>query len=119
MNTYVVLGASPNPLRHANKAVKSLVRRNKEVKPIGFRKGNIAGIDIITEKIEIEGTISILLYMGAKRQVEYYDYILHLQPKRIIFNPGTENEELKKLAIENDIEVIEDCALVMINAGQL
>lgn len=119
MNTYIVLGASPNPLRHSNKAVKSLVRRNKTVKPIGFRKGNISGVDIITDKIDVGGSITILLYMGASRQVEYYDYIIQLNPKRIIFNPGTENEELKKLAVDNGIEIIEDCALVMINAGQI
>jgi uncharacterized protein len=119
MDTYVVFGASPNPLRHANKAVKSLVRRNKNVIPIGFRKGSIAGIDIVTDLIEIEGSISVLLYLGPKRQVDYYNYIINLQPKKIVFNPGTKNEELKKLAIENGISVIEDCALVMINASQL
>lgn len=119
MDTYVVLGASPNPLRHSNKAVKSLVRHSKDVKPVGFRKGSISGIDIITDKSDISGSITLLLYLGAKRQVEYYDYILNLQPKKIIFNPGTENEELKNLAVENGIQVIEDCALVMINAGQI
>jgi predicted CoA-binding protein len=119
MQNYVVFGASPNPLRHSNKAVKSLVRRNRNVIPLGFRKGEIAGLEIVTGLPEIECTDNLLLYIGPKRQPEFYDYILKLHPKRIIFNPGTENPEFQKMAEVTGIEVIVDCSLVMINGGQL
>lgn len=119
MQKYLVFGASPNRLRHSNKAVKSLIRHNKEVVPVGFRKGSISGVEILTGQPEIENVGTLLLYVGAKRQPEFYDYILGLKPGKIVFNPGTENEELQKLAEENKIEVILGCALVMINGAQL
>ncbi len=119
MDKYVVLGASPNPLRHSNKAVKSLVRRNKNVIPVGFRKGTVSGIEIQTGTPDIDGVTTLLLYLGAKRQKDFYNYIVQLNPKKIVFNPGTENEELAELAAKNGINVIRDCALVMINSGQI
>lgn len=119
MYKYVVLGASPNPLRHSNRAIKSLQRRDKDVIAIGLRKGEIDGVKILKGMPRVDGPLKLLLYIGAKRQVEYYDYILGLRPKEIVFNPGAENEELAQLAVKNGIEVVEDCALVMINTGQL
>lgn len=120
MNKYIVLGASPNPIRHSYKAVKSLLRRNKDVIPIGFRKGSISGIEILKGNPEISGSNTVLLYVGEKRQKEFYDYIIKtLQPEKLIFNPGTENKELEDLAINEGIEVISGCALVMINGGQI
>ena len=119
MGKYLVLGASPNPVRHSNKAVKSLIRHNMEVVPIGFRKGKVSGIAILTGQPEIEGVETILLYVGAKRQKDFYDYIINLRPKKLVFNPGTENNELKDLAENNNIKTIDGCALVMISAGQL
>lgn len=120
MEKYIVLGASPNPVRHSYKAVKSLIRRNKDVIPIGFRKGKISGVEILTGQPEIEDVTTVLLYMGAKRQPEFFDYILNkLQPRKIIFNPGTENPEFEEMAQKEDIEVIVGCALVMINSSQI
>ena len=119
MQNYVVFGASPNRLRHSNKAVKSLVRHNKNVIPVGFRNGAISGISILTGKPEVENVDSILLYVGSKRQADFYDYLINLKPKKIVFNPGTENKEFQDMVAENDIEVIVGCALVMINSSQL
>ena len=108
MEKYIVLGASPNPIRHSYKAVKSLIRRNKEVIPVGFRKGKISGLDIITGKPEIEGVTTVLLYLGKKRQQEFIDYILNkIQPRKIVFNPGTENPEFEEMAIKYREEMLE------------
>lgn len=113
----IVLGASPNPERFSYRAVSLLISYEHEVVPLGIRKGEIAGNEIITDFPQIENVHTITLYLGAKNQVKYYDYILNLRPQRIIFNPGTENPELKTLARENNIEVIERCSLVMLNSG--
>lgn len=120
MEKYIVLGASPNPLRHSHKMVKSLVRHGKEVIPVGIRSGTIAGIPILTGQPTVETGCTLLLYVGSKRQKEYYSYILDkLKPGKIVFNPGTENNELSGFANKNGITVIEGCALVMANDGQI
>ncbi len=111
----VVLGASPNPERYSCMAVKSLLKRNFNVIAIGKRPGIIQNISILTDRPDIKNVHTILLYIGAKNQPEYYDYILKLKPKRLIFNPGTENYELGNLAAKNNIECIFECALVMLN----
>jgi predicted CoA-binding protein len=56
--------------------------------------------------------------MNSKFQQEYYDYILDIHPKRIIFNPGTTNPELAEMARKAGIEVVDDCLLVMLNTGK-
>jgi uncharacterized protein len=61
---------------------------------------------------------TVTLYMNAKNQKEYYDYILSLNPKRIVFNPGTINPELAEKARNSGIEVVEDCLLIMLNTGK-
>ena len=113
----LVIGASPKPERFAYKAVTLLNKNNIPVIALGIRNGTISDIEIIKEKLPFEDIHTVSLYVGAKRQNEYYNYILRLKPKRIIFNPGTENYELAQLAKENNIETIEDCTLVMLNTG--
>jgi predicted CoA-binding protein len=113
MDKILVLGASPNPTRFSYKATICLMYRNYDVVAVGFRTGFINGLKILTGKPHIESIHSILLYLGPLRQKEYYNYILSLKPKRIIFNPGTENMELVKLAEDKNIEVKISCALVM------
>lgn len=119
MDKYVVFGASENILRYSNKAVRSLLRINKLVVPIGLHEGSIAGVIIQVGTPLIEDVIALLLYIRPEHQVDLYDYFIALNPKKIIFNPGTENRELEKLAIENDIEVVKGCALEMISLRQL
>ena len=114
MKKTLVLGASPNPLRFSNKMVKSLVRHGYEAIPLGIRQGEIIGIDILTGKPDLKDIHTVSLYLSPKRQEEYNDYIISLEPKRIIFNPGTHNQEFINLARNNDIEAITDCALIMI-----
>ena len=118
MKTTVVIGASPNPERFSFKAVTALRHHDHHVIAVGLKEGTIAGVEILKGKPEIKEKIdTISLYIGPARQVDEYDYILSLKPKRIIFNPGTENEELKKLARENNIKIVEDCTLVMLKKG--
>ena len=118
MKKTLVLGASHNPLRFSHKMVKSLVRHNTEVVAVGFRDGEIGKIKILTGKPALKDIHTISLYIGPKGQVTFYEYILSLHPRRIIFNPGTVNEELMKLALDNGIEVVTDCALVMLSSGK-
>ena len=117
MKKTLIPGASPNPDRFSNKMVKSLIRHGYEAVPLGLRKGDISGIEIITGKPEIKDIHTISLYIGAARQVDYYDYLLGLMPKRIIFNPGTYNYELIELAEKKNIECVVSCALIMLSNG--
>ena len=117
MKKTIVLGATPNPERYAYLATMRLAQHGHEVIPVGIRKGEIAGIQIVEGKPELEGVDTVTLYLGAARQPEYYEYILSLQPKRIIFNPGAENPELARMAQEKGIETVEGCTLVMLSIG--
>ncbi len=114
----VVLGATPNPSRYAYLAVHRLVNHGHEVVPIGIKKGEVAGIKIINEKPPVQHVDTVTLYLNPQNQKQYYEYILGLHPKRIIFNPGTENSELQKLAGEKGIESLEACTLVLLSTGQ-
>jgi len=112
----LVLGASPNISRFSNKAVNLLDSYDHKVIPVGIRKGKINDIEIILGKPKIEDIHTVTLYVGPAKQKDYYEYILSLNPKRIIFNPGTENDKFKNIAIQQNIEVIENCTLVMLNS---
>ena len=114
MKRTVVLGASPNPSRVSNGAVIKLINQGFDVIPVGNRKGDIGGLEIITGKPVLNDVHTITLYLNPQRQLEYYDYILEMNPERIIFNPGTENPELVKLAKERGIETEYACTLVML-----
>jgi len=114
----VVLGASLNPQRYSNMAVKKLSAYDHTVVAIGRKEGEINDIKISKEQDPIEDTDTVTLYLNPENQKPFYDYILSMKPKRIIFNPGTENEELKKLAGDKGIETEEACTLVMLSTGQ-
>lgn len=114
----VVLGASSNPARYSYLAIQRLRAHNHPVVAIGRRVGHVADIDIAKEHLPENDVDTITLYLNPKNQVEYYDYILNLHPKRIIFNPGTENDELIQKARENNIEPVIGCTLVMLSTGQ-
>lgn len=114
----LVIGASTNPQRFSYLAIKSLVKHNVDVVAIGLKTGNVDGIEILVDKPVFEDIHTITLYLNAERQKEYFDYMLSLKPKRIIFNPGTESSELLKLARTNGIIPVFDCTLVMLNNGK-
>jgi len=116
----VVIGASTNPSRYAFVASKMLKDYKHEFVPVGIKKGEIYGQTILDlrEKPIIEDVDTVTLYLGPQNQPEWYDYILSLNPKRIIFNPGTENREFMDMARDQDIEVDMACTLVMLRSGQ-
>jgi len=114
----LVIGASENPGRYSNMAIVRLTKHGHEVVAIGQKAGQVAGIFIDTDKKPFSGIHTITLYVNPTIQTAYYDYIVALHPKRLIFNPGTENDELEKLAADNGIETLEACTLVMLGTGQ-
>jgi predicted CoA-binding protein len=118
MKNTLILGASPNPERYAYKATILLSEKGHEVFPVGLREGEIGEHTILTNTPIIEDVDTVTLYIGPQRQTQYYDYIVNqINPKRIIFNPGTENEELEKLAQEKGIETEVACTLVLLSVG--
>ncbi|HTF02756.1 MAG TPA: CoA-binding protein [Bacteroidia bacterium] len=113
----VVIGASENPSRYANMAVRSLKMHGEEVAAVGLKDGEIYGVKIHGDKPHFDAVETITLYVGPQNQPAWYDYILSLKPRRIILNPGTENSELEDLCRKNGIEVVEACTLVMLSIG--
>lgn len=85
---------------------------------VGKRIGMVADVPVSITQEEITGVDTVTLYLNPANQRQYYDYILSLNPKRIIFNPGTENEELERLAKEKGIGTMEACTLVLLSTGQ-
>jgi predicted CoA-binding protein len=113
----IVIGASVNPERYAYKATIALQKHNHEVIPVGLHDGEINGIKIINGKPDILNVDTVTLYVGPKHQPFWYDYIIGLKPKRVIFNPGTENPEFEKSLEQHNIEPVEACTLVMLSIG--
>jgi uncharacterized protein len=116
----VLVGATPNQSRYAYLAATMLDDYQHETVLLGIQKGDINGNEIldIRQKPAIEDVDTITLYIGPKRQPEWYDYLLGLKPKRIIFNPGTENDEFENLAKQQGIEAMEACTLVLLRSHQ-
>lgn len=114
----VVLGASANPSRYSNIAINRLSAYNHPVVGVGLREGKVGDVNIVKGQPKEQNVDTITLYLNSKNQKQYYDYILSLQPKRIIFNPGAENDELEELANKNGIKTMEACTLVMLSTGQ-
>ncbi len=110
----LVIGASPNPLRYSFKAVRALREYDIEVVAIGKRETVIEDVQVITNQPPIDDLHTVTLYVGPKNQVSYINYILSQKPKRIIFNPGTYNEDLIAKAENAGIECVRDCTLVML-----
>ena len=114
----VVLGASQNPSRYSYLAIQRLRAHQHPVVAVGRRVGQVADVNISKDHEVEAGVDTVTLYLNPRNQVEYYDYILDLHPKRVIFNPGTENDDLIKMARENNIQPVIACTLVMLSTGQ-
>lgn len=114
----LVLGASTNPSRYANICIRELVRNKIPVSAIGLRPGNVAGVEIQTGQPLLPEIHTITLYIGAHKQSQFFDYIIDLNPRRIIFNPGTWNPALETLAIKHGIEAISECTLMMLSGNR-
>jgi len=114
----LVLGASTNPARYSYLAMNRLRENQHPVVAIGKKKGTVSGIYIETEPQAFDDINTITLYLSAAHQEAYYDYIISLHPERIIFNPGTENDELAEFARKHNIKPVEACTLVLLSTGQ-
>ena len=112
----LIIGASTNPSRYAYLAANKLVRHGYEIVQVGNKTGQVAGVEIHKEALDFENVDTVTLYLGPKNQVDYYQYILSLKPRRVIFNPGTWNPDLIKLLDKNEIESLDACTLVMLSA---
>ena len=114
----LVLGASDNPSRYSYLAVNRLRSHGHPVVAIGKKNSMVADVPIEKEKKDWKDVDTVTLYLNPTHQQQYYDYILSLKPKRIIFNPGAENDELADLAVKNGIRPIEACTLVLLSTNQ-
>ena len=117
MKKTVIVGATPNPNRYAYRAAQMLTGYNHPIELLGIRKGLVMGHEIknIRNKPDITDVDTLTLYINPWRQQEWYDYLLGLQPGRIIFNPGTENSTFAQMAKKRNIEPVFACTLVMLS----
>jgi predicted CoA-binding protein len=117
-NITLVIGASINPNRYSNIAIKRLVDKELLVVALGLRKGKVLNVIIEDEMQYYKDIDTVTLYLNPKRQEAYYNYIINLKPRRVIFNPGTENMEFVKLLQQNNIETEIACTLVLLSTNQ-
>lgn len=117
-NKTLVLGASENPGRYSYAAMKRLAAKGHGVLAIGKKAGMVDDMQILTGEVPADDVDTVTLYLNPAHQKPYYNYIMSLKPRRIIFNPGTENDELERLAAKEGIDTLEACTLVMLSTGQ-
>lgn len=113
----LLIGASTNPERYSFKAAHSLHKHGHEIVLLGLKAGQVAGQSILTERPVLSDIDTVTLYIGPQHQADWYDYVLNLKPRRVIFNPGTENAEFEALLLKNNIEASEACTLVLLSIG--
>lgn len=114
----LIIGASKNPDRYAYKVARQLIEHGHQIELLGLRADTIFDKKIDTEKKPFQDIDTVTLYIGSKNQPDYYQYIVSLKPRRVIFNPGTENEEFYKLLRQHDISVEVTCTLVLLSTNQ-
>lgn len=114
----LVIGASDNPQRYSYLAVQKLQNHNHPVVAIGRKQTEVLGVPVAKEKTRFSDIDTVTLYVNPKNQEEYYDYILSLKPKRVIFNPGTENPVFYEMLKQHHIKYEEACTLVLLGTGQ-
>jgi uncharacterized protein len=114
----LVIGASLKESRYSNRCVKTLVAGRFPVTAIGLREGLIDEIPVYAGFPELSNIHTVTLYLGSENQATWYDYILKLNPERVVFNPGTENQEFEDMLSAAGIEVVEDCTIMMVQGGR-
>lgn len=118
MQKTLVIGASEKPERYSYKAIKALRRHGHEVVALANRPGKVDDVGFSTQAIDFSGIDTVTMYVGPQNQDGYMDYIESLRPRRVIFNPGTENEKfiqrLERAGIQPEIA----CTLVLLSIGQ-
>jgi len=113
----LIIGASDKVDRYSNMAANRLKQHGVDFIPLGIKTGEVAGKTILIGTPDLEGVHTVTMYVNPERQKSYYDYILSLNPKRVIFNPGTENDEFAQQLENKGIEAVEGCTLVMLGSG--
>jgi len=114
----LVLGASINPERYSYRAIVSLLSHGHEVCAVGLRNGKIGECNIVKEPLNFDNVDTVTVYVNPDNQEVYYDYILQINPKRVILNPGTENSKLENLLTANNIPFEHSCTLVLLASNQ-
>ncbi len=114
-NKTLIIGASANPERYSYKAAEKLLDNGHEIYMIGNKSGQLFNREISQNQTLFPDIDTVTMYVSAKNQAAYYDYILSLEPKRVIFNPGTENPEFKKILENNNVQAEESCTLVLLS----
>ncbi|WP_140937318.1 CoA-binding protein [Sphingobacterium lumbrici] len=118
MKKTLILGATTNTTRYSYLVANKLVRKGHSIVNVGRKVGEVAGVTIEPAETIHTDIDTITMYVGPQNQAPYYDYILQTNPKRVIFNPGSENPDLQQKLEQAGIEIIEGCTLVMLNTGQ-
>ena len=118
MKKVLVFGASFNEQRYSNMAIKKLLKYGHKVIGLGSKPGTLDGVKIISGPQELYEIHTVTVYLNPMNQRVYYDYIIGLNPARVIFNPGSENKELELLLNEKDIPFERACTLVMLSLNQ-
>ena len=118
MKKTVVIGASSNPDRYSCKAIEALVSHGIETVALGLREGTVAGVTILRKPEPGDFADTVSLYVGAQHQIIWHDIILSLKPRRVIFNPGTENPSFENLLSSKGIEIEHACTLVLLATNQ-
>ncbi|MBL4939797.1 MAG: CoA-binding protein [Lutibacter sp.] len=113
----LVLGASTNPSKYSYLAINRLVTNGYKVYAIGTKEGTVGGVKITTKKKIFTDIDTVTLYVSAKNQADFYNYIIGLKPRRVLFNPGTENPFFERLLTKNNIEFERACTLVLLSLG--
>lgn len=113
----LIIGASTNPERYSFKAANSLLKHGHEIEMLGMREGEVAGHKILTGEPALNDIDTVTMYVSARNQPAFYNYVLKLKPRRVVFKPGAENAEFEELLQKNNIEAMEACTLVMLSIG--
>ncbi|MCF8331353.1 MAG: CoA-binding protein [Bacteroidales bacterium] len=114
----MVLGVSPDPSKRAYKVCQKLLQKGHSIRPVGIREGNVENTPIITHETNPEPVHTVVIYLRAERQKNWIPYIMASTPKRIIFNPGAENEELIDKAKTKGIEILYECTILMLSSNR-
>lgn len=118
MKKTLIIGATPNKSRYAYMAAERLHRINAELVLLGTKTGEIFDKEILHSTEGITDIDTVTLYINPSIQASYREFLLELKPKRVIFNPGTENPALARELSDIGVETLEACTLVMIGTGQ-
>ncbi len=118
MKKTLIIGASDNPERYSYKAADKLLSHGHEIELLGLKPVEVFGRKVNVDRLNYVDLHTVTLYVGPQNQPSYYDYVVGLKPQRVIFNPGTENEDFEQILIQNNIQFEVACTLVLLATGQ-